>query len=1019
MADGLVNDWVNRIVQDSHGFIWFCTRDGLSRFDGYQFTNYTAADGLADSYITGLVETRDGAYWVATWGGLCRFNPADRRLASTRAGSKVTRIGPGHESLQSSDLPFLAYPLGADGERRHVNALIADHAGALWCGTQRGLYRLNLANGEWTSQFVDIPAESGNPRALFVTTLLEDRHDNLWIGTVNGLYQRRVDGRVDRCPLPDGSTGQAVRALMEDRAGQLWVGMDFALCQMAPLPNGGLPVVARMYTEKDGLSRYVQLLFQSSDGKLWVGAQGGFSEFDSMAGNNSQRFKALTTVQGLGHISIEAMIEDRDGNLWMGAEGRGVLRLARRGFITYTEEDGLRYTRIRSVFEDRQGNLCVLNGASCIHRFDGNRFTGVQIKALEPIMGWNQTAFQDHMGDWWVPARVGLYRFANISRLEELSYARPKAIYTTRDGLSDDVVSTLFEDSKGDIWIGTGYSQRGEPPTTGAGLTRWERRSGTFHRYAEADGLALDEKSEVKAFCEDRAGNVWIGLGWTGLVRYSQGRFKLFTDQDGWPAAYVYRLYLDHAGCLWVATTGSGLFCLQDPTADLVKVTRYTTDRGLSSNDIKCITEDRWGDIYIGTGRGVDRLHPATGRITYYSAANGLGPGGLVMVAFRDRANRLWFGTLQGLARFEPEPAPGAPRKAELLPSTLITGLRINGASYPVSELGEAEISGLALNADQNQVRIDFVALSFAPGARLLYQYRLEGVDRDWNAPTEQRTILLGGLSPGNYRFVVRAMSPSGRTSQSPAVVAFTIRPPLWRRGWFLALSGLAMVGLLYVLYRYRVARLIELERVRTRIATDLHDDIGSSLSGMALLSETVVRQVSSVHPEAKEMTAEIAAIARRLVDAMNDIVWAIDPRRDNLANLMLRVRQFASQMLEAKGIAWEFQAREDLPAVHLNSEQRRHLLLIFKEAINNIVRHADCTSVAIALTVADHRLDAVISDNGRGFTVPPVQVASPAGQPGNGLRNMQARAAQLGGHLAIDSAPGRGTRLTLWVPLK
>jgi two-component sensor histidine kinase len=317
----------------------------------------------------------------------------------------------------------------------------------------------------------------------------------------------------------------------------------------------------------------------------------------------------------------------------------------------------------------------------------------------------------------------------------------------------------------------------------------------------------------------------------------------------------------------------------------------------------------------------------------------------------------------------------------------------------------------------QNQLQIDFIGLSFAPGEVLRYQYMLEGADPDWSAPTQQRSVTYR-LAPGRYKFLARAINSDGVVSSDPAVIKFRILPPLWARWWFLVLVAIGLMLILYRFYRYRVARLLELERVRTRIATDLHDDIGSSLSRMAILSEVAKRRMEGAEQESVSILSEIADSARGVVDSMSDIVWAIDPRRDDLRNVVFRIRQFASDVLGANRIAWSFQAPAEFDKIKLNPQQRRHIFLIFKEAINNSARHADCSSVWLSLAIVHNQIVGEVRDDGRGLAVtsdPPVF----EGRGGQGLENMRSRAAQLGGQLIIDSAPGGGTCIRVEVPLK
>jgi len=244
-----------------------------------------------------------------------------------------------------------------------------------------------------------------------------------------------------------------------------------------------------------------------------------------------------------------------------------------------------------------------------------------------------------------------------------------------------------------------------------------------------------------------------------------------------------------------------------------------------------------------------------------------------------------------------------------------------------------------------------------------------------------------------------------------PAILAFRIALPLWRRWWFISLAAGAVVLAAYALHRYRLARVLELANIRARIATDLHDEIGSSLSRMAILSEVVQRQVGpAAFPDSARLLGDISATARGLVDMMSDVVWSIDPRRDDLRSLITRIREFASDMLEAKGIAWEFHTPGEVDQVRLSPEQRRDLYLIFKEAITNIVRHSGCSSASLSMKVSGPSLVVQVRDDGRGFE---------AGIPrGRGLTSIEARAARMHGSCTIISAPREGTSITIHVQL-
>ena len=301
------------------------------------------------------------------------------------------------------------------------------------------------------------------------------------------------------------------------------------------------------------------------------------------------------------------------------------------------------------------------------------------------------------------------------------------------------------------------------------------------------------------------------------------------------------------------------------------------------------------------------------------------------------------------------------------------------------------------------------MASASAKGARCGTEYRLEGADTDWSRPSAERVVHYSRLAPGRYRFQVRAITSDGLAGVTPAALDFVILPPVWQRWWLRTGVVLGLTLLVFLAHRYRVARLLETERVRTRIASDLHDDIGSSLSQIAILSE-VARTSAGDDARVATPLGRIATLSRESVDAMSDIVWAIDPHRDTPTHLAQRMRRLASDLLSARGIEVRFEIA-DASHPRLGADVRREVFLILKEAIHNITRHAQATRVDIALAIAQRRLQLVVQDNGCGF--------DPARAPdGQGLRNMARRAQSLGGTLAVSSADGTGARLALTVPL-
>ena len=959
-AHGLPHPEVRNIVADSRGFIWFSTRLGLSRFDGQRFLTYGIAEGLPISSVNHLLETSRGAYWVATnGGGACRLN-------TLTSG----------ETTSSNTSRFSTCAAGETPEGSRVNVLYEDRTGQIWAGTDGGLSRLSEANGKAQLEPVALGVPSRPDRALAIWALAEDSNGSLWMGTSWGLVRRRNDGRTTHYGIEPLRGFDHVRTVEPDGHNRLWIGHDTGLIVFRPDDGDWSRLLS---------GQKVWDLHLSPEGDMWIGTSHGLTHFDGA------RFTPHVAAQ---RHSVYAIAKDRAGHVWISGED-GAVKLAATGFVRYTEADGISESPILSVFESPAGELRVAQPRQRVHGFDGTRFTAVRPNLSADRLDADGVGapIQDHAGEWWVPGAAGLYRFPAVDSLEKLSRTRPKAIYTSRDGLAGEDFFRLLEDSRGDIWIA-----RRVP--SGSPLTRWERSTATFHRYSENDGLPAFRRAIRLA--EDRSGSIWVAFWGGGLARYRNGRFTLFTESDGVPPN-IGAIHVDRAGRLWIGG-GDGLMRVDAPESDPPSFVRYTTAQGLASNTVYSITDDLEGRVYLGMTSGVDRLDPVTGAVKHVALPDGLA-GREVEVAFCDRQGTLWFGTSQGLVSFVPPPdRPGSP------PAVFIGGLRISGVQRSISELGETHVPALEVGPNQNQVQIDFFGISTAaPVVR--YQHKLENADEKWSEPTDQRSVNFASLSPGRYRFLVRAISADGLVSPVPASLDFRIAPPIWRRWWSLTAVALLLSMAIYALHQMRVARLLELERVRTRIATDLHDDIGSSLTQIAILSEVAERRMTQPDPAVVQPISRVSTISRELVDSMSDIVWAIDPKHDRLFDLAVRMRRFAADMLATRRIALRFRSPDELHDVPIDTDQRRQMFLVFKEAMHNAVRHSRCTEIQIDFGLEAQQLVLRVSDNGTGFD-------AGGATEGHGLASMHARTRAIGGALQVTSQPGHGTVVRFEVPL-
>ena len=1024
-ADGLGSSFVDFLMRDSRGFMWFCTRDGLSRFDGARFVTYRVGDKDAPPGIEYLYQTRDGNYWVSTTAGMFRF--------------KADAVSQPRDEIGGR--PFLTAELVGRGR----GPLLEDRQGNLFYGSN-DLYRLTENNGkfEFTPFKLQIP---GTPnRAFAIFQMREAADGSIWMNTTQGVVRRLPDGRLTLYQH-ETTVRTGLASMVVEPDGLVWViwRNDFFVIKPAPIdslttterlsikPLDSAVKVSMQPGTEIHLPRQpdevIQLetfqtnpltgrLYQTADSHVWLIADENLYEFDG------RTFHIYGAAQGLP-AGMGEMAEDSAGNLWIG--GRvAVARLDRRGLISYREPDGLASKNVLSINSSADGSMYVVNGDFAISRFDGARFqtTRAAVDADARALWTSRAGYLSSSGEWWITTTTRLYRFAagNLSH--------PSAIYDTRDGFAANDMYQMFEDSRGDLWVSLQPSK-----AENYGLYRLPKGEKSFYRFTKQEGFP-DAKS-ASCFAEDKLGNLWFGFYEGGLVRFANGRFEQFTAKDGLPGGVILDLMVDRQGRLWITSTNGGVGRVDDPGAAKPAFASLTTKEGLTSNNARTIVEDKAGNIYVGTVRGVDRISPDATRIRHYSINDGLA-GDFVVDSHCDRNGDLWFATTNGLSRLTPSAEETHPAISIWLGS-----VRIAGQKQPVAELGNAEISAGELGHTQNNFQIEFFGLDFHAGETLRYQFMLEGADKDWSAPTDQRTVTYANLRPGSYRFVVRAVNSEGIQSERPAVLSFTILPPVWLRWWFLTLLTLVVLALLFSLYRYRLAhlhqvnlalseaktaeeklgrareeRLAELQKVRTRIATDLHDDIGSSLTQIAILSE-VAQQSMKGNGASLVPLKSIATVSNELVDAMSDIVWAINPEKDHLQDLIQRMRRFASDVLLAKGISLNFEASSYAPDIPLGANPRRAVFLIFKETLANIVKYANATQVRIEFDFTPQQLVLTIADNGCGFEVDELSNALFTDQKGgHGIISMKKRAAQMNGRLDLVSEIGKGTTMRLELAL-
>ncbi|MBP9212720.1 MAG: ATP-binding protein, partial [Bacteroidetes bacterium] len=592
----------------------------------------------------------------------------------------------------------------------------------------------------------------------------------------------------------------------------------------------------------------------------------------------------------------------------------------------------------------------------------------------------------------WITNENGsLYSFSVKRNEKENSLLSMKHSLSEANGFPRALVISLFVDSRNILWYSlhqgglAGVDCSGEP------------KLAALYRYNVNTTLR-----DVRALYEDKNGNIWA-LGYdpvNRIVKRSGNGFILDSTDvtlTALPKIPFRSMLQTRDGTLWFGSRYMGLFKYRNSS-----LSKLTVKDGMISNQIWSLAETPEGGLLIGTQGGLmhmpDRNTSIFSSLTQYTQSPVQTTGSFPSFAF-------------ALTRFELTifniPNDTASLKS---PDVLFTSIGVNGKLQQLSD--EIELSSA-----ENTISIDYTAISFRNTRALRFQYKLEPLEEEWSPITTGRSVTYANLRPGEYRFSVRAMNQQGTSDDIPSVLKISIASPFWMRWWFISLVIAGFLGILAAAERIRVRRLLEIEKIRSRIAADLHDDIGSGLTRIALLSDMIHRQSVSEKVQTDpqftvpSLTEKVGAISRELVDAMSDVVWSIDPKNSSMERLLQRVRTFAVEVCEAKEIVLEFTVMPGMERLKVGSDSIRAVLLVAKEALTNVVRHSNARKVVVTLRMVKQEMIFEISDDGKGFDVNELSRM-------NGLTNMRLRIEKNGGTFTLDSAKGRGTFVYTTMPL-
>lgn len=969
----------------------------------YYYRSWQSDEGLPDNTVVGLAQSADGFLWVASQSGLARFD----------------------------GVRFREFPsLNAAGEpSTPLHSLFLDRQDRLWIAKDHGVL-ICLEQGR-ISRFIP---ENRLPD-LTTHLMVEDRQGGLWVSYLNEGVTRIFDGKARSYTssegLPDGGTCQ----LTCDKGGQIWFAkagqigvfrhgkfnklLNIPAQRIAAARSGGIWIYALAqlfhFSEANGLVKAGDLpvsrrtvnatvLYEDSLGAIWIGTQeSGLFRHDSSG------FRSIQT----SHHDILSITGDREGNVWVGTGGGGLNRGGRRTVELLDVASGLSAEAVRSVCQDTTGDLWATTQSGSVTRNSGSGWIDLSTNANWPIQ-YAQCITADPKGGVWIGTQyLGLFHWdrRGISNL-----GRPPTP-------SPDAIRTLLATQNGDLWIGTESANslqrmragkfRPFPLPAGSGIITamvvdaagrvWVGTAGGFLLQAVEDSLVdqthrtLAQPESIHCLCATPEGNLWIGYAGRGVGRLGREGFFQFGAEEGLHDNYVSQIVADRQGELWFAGN-QGVFHV--PTLEFDALAQGKAGRIRS--------------IVLGRNEGLPSL----------KASHGFWPGALL-----DRGGTLYIPTLTGLAAITPNDNPKPP-------PILITRVAVDGRTVATIDAGGPLIeagampglnpgqmnSTIRIAPDHERVDLEFTAPSFTSPRNILFQYKLEGLDKRWLDAGTKREVYFPHLPAGDYVFRVAAFNEQGIRSETEAKIRLKILPFYWQTWGFriLATAGASLLfaGLVAWRVRLRQRRRIEqlerqraMERERTRIAEDLHDELGAGLTEISFGSEFALDPLLEAEARRRH-TREIGNRARELVTSLDEIVWAVNPKNDTVASLASYLCQFAERFLKPTRLRLRLRVDRNLPAVPLNAEERHNLFLAVKEALHNALQHARATEVELIIKTRPPLLIVVVADDGCGFD------PSTARSEADGLGNMRRRLSQIAGVCTLSSSLGQGSTVTFELPL-
>ncbi len=987
--DGLASNFVNCMWQDKKGFLWVGTESGLQRYDGYNFIYpyYGSADQVPEQPVQQILQDKDGRVWLRQNRSIGIFDPLTFKFHKVPVHFKKV-VGDVYDYQLYKDSRGNVFLIVVGYNWFYLNAAtlameedavpfkipytfnvtkVVDDAGKKisWIAGRQGLMMY-----DWQQQkFYTHDNNPGNNPLLgskqftrFVTNFFIDSRHRYWIVswdmTPGHITQNCYcyDEAYNRFTSDTAGIASNIKGYYElshfTEFGDSIVMVYGINCMLMNEDNRFISFLDSSNASFNIEYTDIKDVMQDREKLLWVATDNGL--YNTLANNSLSNHLVLDEQKAPASITCAMQYADTD--IWIGTWGRGVLAL---GKTVYD------YSKV-NIYKNKMPDI---------------DYTGV----------WDMHQHRKS-GKVWIACQGG--------KLTVYNPATDKTTYLKPAVFEGSTVRQVQEDSSGNLWFGC---QNGL-------LVKWNynknEQDSSFHVVARLSAF-------ISSLYIDRKNKLWVSTGGGGLILYNTTTCKpekqyLEGHGNGSLSTNHIRNVVQVNDSIF-GVAGDVLNILNTNTGAITLTTAFA---GLPIGNILSVQADDDGQFWVSTPTGIYKYNTYTNTYIKYTQWDGLitvyNNKFVMETSTKLKNGNLIFAGNQNLVSFDP-----AQYKTKHSPPDVdITSFVLFNQYLPVDSL--LHLPEIKLSYNQNSLVIKFASLNFTQIDKLIYYYKLEGADKDWlQADQLQATYTL--LPPGSYTFMVRAQSEEGIFAAHTTNLHIVILPSFWQSIWFYILLALVMAGLLYYLHHLRIQRLLHVEKVRTRLARDLHDDMGSTLSTINILSNMALKKADTDQHTAKEFIARISNNSSRMMEAMDDIVWSINPVNDNMRKVAARMKEFAGNALEVQDINYTFAIDEGSKDLGFDMETRRGIFLIFKEAVNNIIKYAQCTEVSISMEVQKKCFIVTIADNGIGFD-PARQVAA---HRGNGLKNMHKRAEGMhGGALDIKTAAGKGTTLVLKIPV-